>query len=162
MNESLIQKERTVASADISFKIKNAGFYVNGSFTGLVANIKFDDKNLKESSFEATISAKSINTDNMLRDIHLRTSEYFDVEKYPQITMKSTEIMRSVSGNFSANFDVIIKDKTKKIIVPFYFKNDVFSAKITLNRRHFGVGGSSFLLSDEVIVNIEVKCENIS
>ncbi len=158
MNESLVQKELTVASADINFKIKNAGFYVNGSFSGLLATIKFDDKNLKESSFEATINTKSIDTDNTLRDIHLRTSEYFDVEKYPHITMKSNEIMRSVSGNFTANFDVIIKDKTKKILVPFFFKNNTFSAKITLNRRHFGVGGSSFLLSDEVIVSLVVNC----
>lgn len=159
MNESFTQKELTVASADINFKIKNAGFYVNGSFTGLSANIKFDEKNLKESSFEATINAKSINTDNTLRDIHLRTSEYFDVEKYPLITMKSSEIMRSVSGNFTANFDVIIKDKTKKILVPFFFKNNTFSAKITLNRRHFGIGGSSFLLSDEVIISLTVNCD---
>ena len=160
MNESLIQKELTIASADINFKIKNAGFYVNGSFTGLSANIKFDEKNLKESGFEATINAKSINTENTLRDIHLRTSEYFDVEKYPLITMKSNEIMRSVSGNFTANFDVIIKDKTKKILVPFFFENNAFSAKLTLNRRHFGIGGSSFLLSDEVIINLVVSCES--
>ncbi len=159
MNEIVTQKELTVASAAITFKIKNAGFYVNGSFTGLSASIKFDAQNLKESSFEATINSKSINTDNILRDVHLRTSEYFDVEKYPLITMKSTEIMRSMSGNFTANFDVIIKDKIKKITLPFFFKNNIFSAKLTLNRRDFGVGGSSFLLSDEVIINIEVKCE---
>ncbi len=159
MNENLTQKELVVASADISFRIKNAGFYVNGSFSGLFASIKFDEKNLKESSFEATINAKSINTDNTLRDIHLRTSEYFDVEKYPLITMKSNEIMRSVSGNFTANFDVIIKDKTKKMLVPFFFKNNTFSAKLTLNRRQFGVGGSSFLLSDEVIINLVVSCD---
>ena len=159
MNENLTQKELVVASADISFKIKNAGFYVNGSFSGLSASIKFDQKNLKENSFEATINAKSINTDNTLRDIHLRTSEYFDVEKYPLITMKSNEIMRSVSGNFTANFNVMIKDKTKKILVPFFFKNNTFSAKLTLNRRHFDVGGSSFLLSDEVIISLVVNCE---
>ena len=160
MNEILTQKELIVASADISFKIKNAGFYVNGSFTGLSASIRFEEKNLKESGFEATINSKSINTDNTLRDIHLRTKEYFDVEKYPLISMKSTEIMRSVSGNFTANFDVIIKDKTKKILLPFFFKNHIFSAKLTLNRRHFGVGGSSFLLSDEVIINLVVNCES--
>lgn len=158
MNDVLAQKELTVASSAVGFKIKNMGFYVNGSFTGLVATIKFDEKNLKESSISATIDAKSINTDNKSRDNHLRKDEYFGVEKYPLIKMETTEIVRSQSGNFIGYFDVTMKDKTKKkVVVPFSYKNNNFVGNLTLNRRDFGVGGSSMVLGDEVTINIEVK-----
>ena len=151
------QQDLTVASSKITFKIKNAGIYVNGSFGGLVATIKFDEKDLKKSSISAIIDANSVNTDNKSRDNHLRKDDYFDVAKYPTIKMETSEIVRSQSGNFIGYFDITMKDKTKKrVVVPFSFKNNVFTGKLTLDRREYGVGGNSMIMGDEVILVLEV------
>ncbi len=150
-------KELTVVSSKITFKIKNAGIYVNGSFGGLVATIKFDEKDLKKSSISAIVDANSVNTDNKSRDNHLRKDDYFDVAKYPTIKMETAEIVRSQSGNFIGYFDITMKDKTKKrVVVPFTFKNNVFTGKLTLDRKDYGVGGNSVIMGDEVVLTLEV------
>ena len=151
------QKDLTVASSKVTFKIKNAGIYVNGSFGGLVAVIKFDESDLKKSSISATIDVNTVNTDNKSRDNHLRKDDYFNVAKYPTIKMETAEIVRSQSGNFIGYFDITMKDKTKKrVVVPFSFKNNVFTGKLTLDRRDYGVGGNSMIMGDEVILTMEV------
>ncbi len=151
------QKELTVVSSKITFKIKNAGIYVNGSFGGLVATIKFDEKDLKKSNISAIVDANSVNTDNKSRDNHLRKDDYFDVAKYPTIKMETAEIVRSQSGNFIGYFDITMKDKTKKrVVIPFSFKNNIFLGKLTFDRKDYGVGGNSMIMGDEVILTLEV------
>jgi polyisoprenoid-binding protein YceI len=71
--------EWTVNSATVKFKIKNAGFTVDGSFSGVVAKINFDGAKSSGNSIEATLDAKSINTGNGTRDGDLRKAEYFNV-----------------------------------------------------------------------------------
>src|ERR1035438_2563679 len=66
----------------VQFKIRNLGFNVNGSFSGLNGNILFDPNNLTASQFNVSIDANTINTDNNMRDDHLRNDSYFDVKKY--------------------------------------------------------------------------------
>src|SRR4030095_5629180 len=73
------------SESSVKFRIKNFGFSVTGSFTGLHGNIDFDPNNLAACHFDVTIDAKTVNTGIDMRDNHLRKSEYFDVENYPQI-----------------------------------------------------------------------------
>ncbi len=85
-------QEWTIVSSGVSFKIKNAGFTINGKFSGLTGAIQFDPTKSSENKIEASIDAKTINTNNGTRDGHLKKEEYFSVEKFPKITMSTTSI----------------------------------------------------------------------
>src|SRR5450432_270340 len=81
--------------SSVQFKIRNLGFNVNGSFSGLDGNIQFDPNNLAASNFDVSVDANTINTDNNMRDNHLRKDTYFDVKNYPRIRFVSTKITTS-------------------------------------------------------------------
>jgi polyisoprenoid-binding protein YceI len=153
--------EWLVSSAVIKFKIKNAGFTVDGTFGALGAKIIFDETKNYGNSIETTIDSKTINTKNNTRDGHLKKAEYFDVEKYPKIVMKATLFGKENNGSFRGYFKLTIKDKTKDILVPFtFFYKDgkgVFVGTFTINRLDFGVGESSMILSDKATINLEVN-----
>jgi polyisoprenoid-binding protein YceI len=150
------QTKQQVSSSKITFKIKNAGIYVDGTLSGLEADIQFDGKNLKNSKMVASVKTSTINTENNGRDKHLKADDYFDVAKYPKITFATSNFAESQSGNFIGYFDVTIKDKTKKVTIPFTFKNNTFSGNFTINRLDFGVGSSSMVLGNEVKVSLEI------
>ena len=102
---------QTVTKSDISFKIKNLGFNVTGTFSGLQADIKFKPNDLAGSSIEASVASNTINTDNEGRDNHLKSDDYFGVEKYPKITIKSVSFKRKSGSNYTGSFNVTIRDK---------------------------------------------------
>lgn len=142
----------------ITFKIKNLGFNVNGSFKEFVVKSKFNFKDLKESFLNVEISAKSIFTDSESRDNHLLKSDFFDVKKHPTITFKSSKIEKSNQNKFILTGLLIIKGIEKKFKVPIEVstkdKDVKILANFSLNRRHFGVGGSSFVLSKKVKIKM--------
>ena len=158
---SFAQSSRKVTNSSITFKIKNMGIATSGSFTRLTAAINFDKDHLNTSSIEAVVDAKSINSDNTMRDNHLKGEEYFDVEKYPEIKLKSVSFSRKNNENFIGVFNLTIKDKTKPVKIPFsYTENNtdgIFKGSFDLNRLDFAVGGKSMVLANEATVFIEVK-----
>ena len=155
------QTRQTVTKSEVSYEIKNMGFNTHGVFTGLQADIKFDDKNLKTSSIDATIDATSINSDNTMRDNHLKSDDYFDVAKYPKITMKSVSFKNKGGSNYTGIFNVTIKDKTKPVEVAFSYvengNNGMFKGSFKINRKDFGIGGSTLTLAEEARVNITAE-----
>ncbi|MGD1839460.1 MAG: YceI family protein [Thermonemataceae bacterium] len=153
--ETKAQTVWKVQDSQVSFKIKNAGFWVDGSFKGLEAVIQFDPKTLK-GNILASIDASTIDTDNNARDKHLREEDYFHVEKYPKITMKASRFARSKSGNYIGYFSVTIKNTTKEVTVPFTFDGKTMKGYFTIDRRDFGVGGNSIILSDKAKLDITV------
>src|ERR1700760_3792630 len=72
------------AGSSVTFEIKNFGFNSKGTFTGLEGKIIFDAKDPSKASFDVSVNAASVNTDNDSRDSHLKKETYFDVEKYPK------------------------------------------------------------------------------
>jgi len=153
-------KEWKVVSSSIKFKIKNAGFNVDGSFSGLDAKIIFDNNKIIGNSIEASLNAASINTNNGSRDGHLKKAEYFDVATFPKLTMAATLFGKDKEGGWRGYFKLTIKNKTKEIAVPFSFIEKDGKATIkgsfTINRLDFGVGESSMILSDYATISIEV------
>ena len=150
-----------VTKAKITFQIKNLGINSNGFFGNMQANIQFDPNALTTSSIEATAEVNSINTDNDTRDEHLRSDEYFDAAKYPKITMKSVSFKHKSGNNYTGQFNVTMKDKTKAFEVPFTYiptaNSATFKGSFKLNRIDFGVGEKSLVLSNDVTVSIEVE-----
>ena len=145
----------------VHFVIKNFGIKTGGDFKGLKGNIKFYPANPAASAFDVMVDAGTINTDNESRDDHLRKAEYFDVATYKTIVIKSTKVVFSkVAGRFYMYANLTIKGVTKPVEFGFGAtpKNGgyVFDGEFQINRRDFGVGGSSVSLSDKLTVSLSV------
>jgi polyisoprenoid-binding protein YceI len=153
--------EWLVTSSSIKFKIKNARFNVDGTFEGLTAKIIFDEAKSFGNSIEATIDAKTVNTESKSRDGHLKKAEYFDVDKYAKISLKATVIGKEKDGSYKGYFKLTIKDKTKDVSIPFTFlvkeNKGTLKGSFSINRTEFGVGGSSMILSNTATILIEVN-----
>jgi polyisoprenoid-binding protein YceI len=147
-----------VVSSSITFKIKNAGLTIDGSFRGLNADIRFDPLKPQEANITASISSESLNTDNDMRDNHLCKADYFDVEKYPKITMQSTRITKTGPVNFNGSFKLTMKGVSKEVNLPFNFINlpdkKQLKGTFSINRRDFGIGGNSISLADSVTISV--------
>src|SRR5579875_2147875 len=115
------QASQKVTSSAVTFRIKNMGIGTEGKFGGLKADINFDKDQLDKSTIEASVDTRTLDTDNSLRDNHLKGEDYFDVGKYPWITMKSASFTHQKNENYTGVFDVTIKGKTKSIKVPFTY-----------------------------------------
>jgi polyisoprenoid-binding protein YceI len=145
----------------IKFQLKNLGINTGGTINGLQATMVFSPDKLDSSTIEATLDVSSINTDNDLRDSHLRSDEFFDMAKYPKIIMKSVSFKHKSGDNYIGQFNLTIKDKTKTFDVPFTYttieNTATFKGGLKLNRLDFNIGGKSLVMSNEVSVSMEVQ-----
>src|ERR1700760_1619290 len=91
-NFALAQYKPIDQGSSVQFVIKNLGFNVSGLLSGLDGKIQFDPGNLNLSSFDVSLDANTINTDNNMRDNHLRNDSYFDVKNYPRIHFVSSKV----------------------------------------------------------------------
>jgi polyisoprenoid-binding protein YceI len=150
-----------ILKSTIKFQLKNLGVNTGGSINGLSANMTFDPEKPETGSIEAMLDVKSINTDNDLRDTHLRSDEFFDVAKYPTITMKSVSLKHKSGDKYTGQFNLTIKGITKTFEVPFTYTTDgstaTFKGGLKLNRLDFGIGGKSLVMGNEVSVSIDVQ-----
>lgn len=151
----------TDEGSEVKFKIKNFGVQVGGDFTGLKGTIKFESTKPTEGNFDVTVASNTINTGIGLRDKHLKKEEYFNVDKYPLIEIKSTKITNANKEGWLYFYGTLtMKGVTKEISFPFRAKEQnegyLFSGEFKINRRDYGVGGNSFSLSDNVTVILTV------
>ncbi len=149
------------AESTINFNINNFGLTTKGSLKGLNGTIVWDNKNTNACNFLISVDATTINTNNSLRDTHLKKVDYFNVTKFPTITIKSTKIINIDNGNlFEMEANLTIKGVTKKIKIPFTTiersKGVLFNGKFEIDRKDYGVGGSSLSLSNTVKINLNV------
>jgi len=156
------QKIKTMDSG-VTFEVTNMKLNtVEGSFEGMKGDVNFNPKDLKNSSFEVTIDASTVNTNNSKRDKHLKNEDFFEVEKYPTIKFKSDAIVRSKKeGYFIAKGKLVIHGISKDIKIPFTYENGVFEGTLKVNRFDYGIGSeySTFTISEEVSVNIKCVTE---
>jgi polyisoprenoid-binding protein YceI len=150
-------------SSNLKFTVKNLGFGVDGTFSGFEGNINFDPQNAAGSSFDVTINASTVNTDNGLRDEHLRGENYFDVKGYPKIRLTSGRVaVLNKSGMYQLTGELTMKGKTKPVSFPFSATpaadGYVFKGAFKINRKDCGIGGTS-TIADELEVNISVTAK---
>ena len=151
----------TDAGSKVRFVIKNFGINTGGTFEGLTGTVIFDPANLAGASFNVSVDAKTVDTDVEARDNHLRKEEYFNVEKYPTLSFRSTKITTTNKEGYLYMFGVItIKNVSKEISFPFKQTSKdggiLFEGEFKLNRLDFGVGGKSFSMADELNVELSV------
>jgi len=156
-----VQLKPVDAKNAVSFDIKNFGIKVNGTLSGLKGAIKWDAANLGKSSFDISLDINTINTESTGRDNHLKKDDYFDAAKYPTLNFVSNKITGQANGGFLVEGKLTIKDVTKAVSIPFTVKLDgnayIFSGTFAINRRDYGIGGSSISMSDDVNVALLVK-----
>lgn len=153
-----------------TFKVRHIVANVTGQFRDLNGTIKVNRANPAASSVEFTIQAASIDTGNENRDKHLRSADFFDVEKFPTITFKSTAVKQKSPTEFEVTGDFTMHGVTKRITLPvthlgFGAKKGGFEVETTLNRKDYGIewnraldeGG--FVLGDEVKVAINLEVD---
>ncbi|MFB9842023.1 YceI family protein [Mucilaginibacter ginsenosidivorans] len=153
-------KEQTVTKSSVVFHIKNLGFTVDGTLAGFKGEVKFDPADLAASSITASVDVNTIDTDNGTRNDHLKSDNYFDVAKYPDISMKSVSFKHNSGSNYTGTFSLTIKDKTNTIAVPFTYTESVsgaeFKGNFQIQRTTYGVGGKSLVMSNDVKVDISI------
>jgi polyisoprenoid-binding protein YceI len=162
---TLLKAQSTYTPVDeaskVHFVIKNFGIKTGGDFKGLKGNIKFYPANLPASVFDVTVDAATIDTDNESRDGHLRKAEYFDVDVFKTIQFKSTKVtLSSAVGRYFMFGNLTIKGVTKPVEFGFSATPKdggyTFDGEFKINRRDFGVGGSSVSMSDNLTVYLSV------
>ncbi|HZY39446.1 MAG TPA: YceI family protein [Mucilaginibacter sp.] len=160
-NFAVAQFKPVDQGSSLQFTVKNFGFEVAGTFKGLDGNIIFDPANAASAVFDVTIDASTVNTDNSLRDGHLRDDSYFDVKHYPRIHFVSTEV-RGKNGAYKITGKLTIKKTTKVISFPFdaQMSGDgyLFKGSFTINRKDFDIGGTS-TISNELTVALNITAK---
>jgi polyisoprenoid-binding protein YceI len=140
-----------VAHSNVGFSIPILGglSHVRGKFSDFAVDITYDDADVTKSSVSAVIKAASIDTGIERRDAHLRNADFFDVEKFPEITFQSSRIEKK-GKNFIAHGTFTMHGVSKEIALPFTVngvRKDEKTGKttlgarasVTLNRRDFGI-----------------------
>lgn len=157
------------AHSHIGFEVKHMMVSkVKGSFDSYEANIEADDlTDLTTATIEFKIDVDSIDTRNEDRDNHLKSDEFFDVEKYPTIEFKSTNIKKEDDDEYEVTGDLTIKGITKQVTFDVEYggkgKNpwgvDVygFEAEAKIDREQFGLTWNAPLETGGVLVGKEVK-----
>ena len=145
----------------IGFLIRNFGIEVNGNFKGLKGKISFNPIDFSAFSIFCSVDAATIKTGIELRDNHLRREEYFNVSKYPLISFVSTNITNSKkNGTLLLTGNITIKGVTRKISFPFTItpkgEDYLLAGEFQIDRRDYGIGGKSMVLSDNLTVSISV------
>lgn len=159
--------------SETTFQIRHLVSKVSGRFTDFAGTIVGDPAKPEAASVEFTIKAASINTDNADRDTHLRSADFFDVAKFPEITFKSSAIRKAANGKFEAVGTLTMHGVAKQVVIPVEYFGAVrdpwgnekagFSARVTLDRKDYNVtwnkalDNGGVLLGDDVdvVINLE-------
>lgn len=154
LNSAVTKYAADGAHSNVGFSMPILGglSQVRGKFTDFTVAIVYDDKEVTKSTVNAVIKAASIDTGIEGRDKHLRTPDFFDVEKFPEITFQSTRVEKK-GKDFVAHGTFTMHGITKEIALPFTI-NGVrkdektgkttlgVTARTTVNRRDFGINYS--------------------
>jgi polyisoprenoid-binding protein YceI len=160
---------------EIGFKVKHMMITnVGGEFKDYNGSIYVNGEDFSNAEMDISISAASISTGDTKRDAHLKSPDFFDIEKYRQIKFKSISSKPTSKGDFILEGDLTIKSITKRISLQVTFNGKVkdslgitragFEITGTINRRDFGLNWNSVIevggicvLVDEVIIKCEIQ-----
>ena len=157
------------------FAVQHLGLStVRGAFTKVSGTIQLDDKDIAKSSVDVTIDAASVDTRVEGRDKDLRSDHFFEVDKYPTLTFKSTKVEQVVVGKLKVTGDLTIHGVTKQVVLdvegptaavkdPWGNQRAAASATTKINRQDFGVkwnakmDNGGWVVGDDVAITIDVE-----
>jgi polyisoprenoid-binding protein YceI len=157
-NSNTEQLTQNNPQTEVSFKVKNLGFSVEGEFTDVVFESNFNRDDLDDSFINATIKIKSLDTGNRKRDKDLMKAKYFDVDKFAEIKYNSTEIEKLQDNNYKLTGNLTIKKTTKLVTILIEIddsnENLVIKSDFVLNRGDYNVGKKSWVMSNKVKIKV--------
>lgn len=154
--------------SEVSFKIRHMMSRVRGEFTDFAVTVVKDDANPANSSVVLTIEAKSIDTGTPDRDNDLRSENFFAVDKFPQITFKSSKVEKVSDTLYNVTGEFSMHGVTKVITLPVTLEGEItergklrvgFSTSTTINRKEFGINWNRTLDSGGVLLGDDVLAE---
>ena len=154
---------------NVGFSVKHMVITsVKGKFNEFDGTIMFDETDLTKTSASGIIKAASIDTGNEKRDTHLKSDEFFGVEKFPDIAFQSKKVIKRDEGYVMVG-DITIRGVTKEIEIPFEIVGKItdpmgdtrigIHAGARINRQDFGVSWSKALEGGGLIVGNDVTIE---
>jgi polyisoprenoid-binding protein YceI len=157
------------------FKVKHMMISnVKGQFTGVSGTLHLDESDLANSRVEAVIDAATINTREAQRDAHLKSADFFDVEKFATLSFRSTRVSRLADGELSVAGDLTIHGVSRRVVFavegptpaakdPWGNTRLGLSATTKINRKDFGLTWNTaletggILVGDEVTITLDVE-----
>lgn len=146
---------------------------VHGRFSKWSGILELDEQDLTRSRVEVTIDASSIDTKEQKRDDHLRSADFLEVERYPTITFKSTNVTREGDEEFRVVGDLTIHGVTRPVTLevegggrvadPWGGTRTGFSARTSISRKDFGLTwnvaleAGGFVVGDKLDINLEIE-----
>ena len=156
------------AHSAAEFKVKHMMISnVKGHFTALQGVLAMDGADLANSRVEASIDAASLNTRDPQRDAHLKSADFFDVEKFPTLSFRSTGVTRLADGELAVAGQLTIHGVTRNVVFhvegptaqaqdPWGNTRLGLSATAKINRKDFGLTWNAALETGGVLVGDEV------
>jgi len=161
------------AHSDAAFQVRHLVTKVRGRFDDFAGTIELDEEHPERSSIDFVIQAASVDTSAPDRDNHLRSEDFFFVEKFPTIDFASTRVTRTAPDQYTVTGNLTIRGVTREITLavtvlgeakdPWGNRRVGFETETTINRKDFGLlwnaaletGG--FLVGDEVKVTLTIQ-----
>lgn len=154
--------------SEVGFSVKHLMIStVRGRFSGVKGSVLLDSEEISRSSVEVEIDAATIDTREEKRDGHLRSPDFFDVEKHPTITFRSRRIERLGSDRFRVTGDLTIRGVTREVVLeatdegrerdPWGGDRAGFTASGKIDRREFGLTWNQALEAGGVLVSNDIK-----
>ena len=157
----------------LEFKIRHLLAKTSGEFADWTGTIVTAGDDLTDSTVEIVIQTASIDTDNDDRDNHLRSEDFFHVEKYPTITFTSTKVVKTGENEYDVHGQLAMRGVTRDIVIPMEFHGTGkdpwgntkagFSGEVEINRKDFdivwnkAIDQGGVLLGDDVEIEIEIN-----
>jgi len=151
------------------FSVKHLGVStVRGAFTRVTGSAQYDTADGSKDSVDITIDASSVDTRVEMRDNDLRSPNFLDVQKYPNITFKSKQVKSSGTDKLQIVGDLTIHGVTKEVTLdvdgpsapikdPWGNQRIGASASTKINRKDFGVNGAPGVVGDDINITIDTE-----
>lgn len=153
--------------SEVSFRIRHFVSQTPGKFKDYDATFELDPANLESSRVEFVVQAASIDTDNDDRDTHLRSEDFFWVDKHATLSFRSTKIRKTGGDKFEVTGVMSIRGVEKTITVPVEFLGFIkdpwggeragFESTFTINRKDYGIEWNKALDAGGVILGEDVR-----
>ena len=158
----------------VEFAVKHLVFTTQkGRFSRVSGALRWDGADFSTASVEAEIDAASVETHDPQRDEHLRSADFFDAERYPTLTFRSTRVVPKGGDRFQLIGDLTIRGVTREVVLeaelggqggdPWGNYRAGFSATTAIDRREFGLTWNAaletggVLVGDQVKINLEIE-----
>jgi polyisoprenoid-binding protein YceI len=165
------------AHSSIGFSVRHMMISTaRGKFMDYDAHLDLNEQDPAHSYIEGIVKVASINTGEPTRDAHLRSPDFFDAEKYPDMIFRSKRVEVKEHNRFHVIGDLTIKDVTREVVFdvteegrgkdPWGKEHWGFTAELTINRKDFGLGWNvaletgGWLVGDQVRITIDLEAIN--